>query len=128
MTVLDLEVAAADTGAPPLLRVKRVRVDAALQSLFRFAPVLDGLEIESPELHLARVADGHYDIDDILQRLAAKSGAEEAKEPARFALHNIVVSHGSLDFIDAPVRSAHTLREFDLAVPFFSSLPSQRAI
>ena len=58
-------------AAPPLLEIKRVHADAAILSLFRLAPVIDALDIDAPTLRVARIDDGRYDIDDILQRLAA---------------------------------------------------------
>ena len=119
-----LEIAVADGAPQPQLRVERIHADAALQSLFRLAPVIDRLEIEAPQLRLARLGDGRFDIDDILQRFAAKAG----DEPARFAIHNIVVRRGSADFDDQPVQAKHRLRDLELAVPFISSLPSEREI
>jgi hypothetical protein len=34
--------------------------------VFRFAPVIDRLEIDAPKLRLTRLGDGRYDVDDIL--------------------------------------------------------------
>ena len=120
-----LEIAAAaGSPPPPQLRIERIHADAALLSLFRLAPVIDRLEIEAPQFRLARLGDGRFDIDDILRRLVAKEG----DEPARFAVHNIVVSRGSADFDDVPVQAKHRLRDLELAVPFISSLPSEREI
>ena len=119
-----LEIAGADGLPQPQLRVDRIHADAALLSLFRLAPVVDRLEIEAPQLRVARLGDGRFDVDDIVQRLAA----EDSGEPARFAIHNIVVTRGSADFDDRPVQARHRLRDLELAIPFISSLPSQREI
>ena len=91
LIVDDIALAGASEGAPPQLVVKRVHADAALTSLFRFAPVIDALDIDAPMLRLSRLGDGRYDIDDVLQRLATLPTSEE---PARFAVHNIVVHGG----------------------------------
>ena len=131
LTLNDLVVsgpppnAAGDVPAAPLLRVRRLHADAAFESLLRLAPVIDQLEIDAPELRLTRVAEGRFDIDDILARLAKEPGSAE---PARFAVHNIVLTHGSADFTDAPMQATHQLRALELAVPFISSLPSQRQV
>ena len=131
LTVDDLVVAgpppnaAGDPPSPPLLRVRRLHADAAFESLLRLAPVIDQLRIEAPELRVARVAEGRFDIDDIAARIAA---LPSSPEPARFAVHNIVLTQGSADFTDAPAQATHQLRGLELAVPFISSLPSQRQV
>ncbi len=125
LTVTDIALAGASAGAPAQLEVKRVHADAALTSLFRLAPVLDSLDIDAPLLRLARLGDGRYDVDDVLQRLAAIPPSDG---PARFAVHNIVVRGGGADFVDAPVNATHKVRDLELGVPFVSSLPSQRQI
>ena len=125
LTVDDIVLAGASEGAPAQLAVKRVHADAALSSLFRLAPVIDSLDIDAPMLRLARLGDGRYDVDDVLQRIAALPPSEE---PARFAVHNIVVHGGGADFVDAPVRATHRVRDVELGVPFISSLRSQREI
>ena len=108
LTIDDLALAGAGAAAPPQLEVKRIHADAAIVSLFRLAPVIDSLEIDAPVVPVARVDDGHYDIDDVLERLAALPPAEH---PPRFALHNIVVRGGSADFVDRPLATTHRLRE-----------------
>src|SRR5664279_4442969 len=125
LTVTDIVLAGPSAGAPAQLEVKRVHADAALTSLFRLAPVIDALDIDAPLLRLARLGDGRYDVDDMLQRIAALPASDE---PARFAVHNIVVRGGSADFVDAPVNTTHKVRDVELGVPFVSSLPSQRQI
>ncbi|RZL31389.1 MAG: DUF748 domain-containing protein, partial [Rubrivivax sp.] len=76
-----------------------------------------------PELHLARFADGHYDIDDLLDRFAAKPGAPDEPEP-EFAVYNIELSDGRVLFDDRPVQRKHELAALHLALPFVSTLAS----
>jgi uncharacterized protein involved in outer membrane biogenesis len=125
LTIDDLALAGASAAAPPLLEVKRIHADAALTSLFRLAPVIDALEVDAPMVRVARVGDGRYDVDDVLQRLAAMPASDK---PARFAVHNIVVRAGGADFADQPLRAVHRVRDLELGVPFISSLPSEREI
>ena len=127
-TLTDLVVGGKDSAqAQAQARIKRLHADVALASLFRLAPVIDRLEIDAPWLRMARRADGGLDVDDIVQRLVERSSAS-SDEPARFALHNIVVSQGSADVADATVGMKHVLRDLELALPFISSLPSEREI
>ncbi|HSC64224.1 MAG TPA: DUF748 domain-containing protein, partial [Caldimonas sp.] len=128
LTMTDLAVAGAGEGAPPLLEVRRVYADAALVSVLRLAPVIDRLEVEAPMLRVSRVGDARYDFDDALQRLVAVLAADPDRQPARFALHNIVVTGGAADFVDRPLATTHEVRGLELAIPFVSSLPSEREI
>ena len=125
LTIHDLAVAGASAASPPQLEIRRIHVDAAIVSLFRFAPVIDALEIESPTLRLTHIAEGRYDVDDVLKRLAA---APPSDQPARFVIDNIVVSGGAIDVVDAPVNETHRVRDLALGVPFLSTLRSQRKV
>jgi hypothetical protein len=129
VTLRDLVVGGLD-GAAPQLEIARVYADAELQSLVRLAPVVDALAIDSPHLRLTLLADGHYDVDDILARFAAPPDTPNTPEtgPARLALYNLTLTGGEIDFNDRTVSQSHTVRKLTLQVPFLSTLPSQREI
>jgi uncharacterized protein involved in outer membrane biogenesis len=134
LTLRDLAIAKAAiagmAGAPqgtPQLFIKRIYIDAELESLLRLAPVADAVAVEEPVAFLTHQGEGRYDIDDILDRLRAPEG-QPAGEPPRFAVYNIVVSGGRLDFADQSVGKTHELRELNLSVPFLSNLKSQREV
>ncbi|MFT4194123.1 DUF748 domain-containing protein, partial [Ottowia sp.] len=128
LTLSDLRVGGAPGAAADLLRVKRVYLDAELQSLARLAPVVDAIQVDAPELHLTHLGEGRYDIDDILARLAARPRPAEPSEPARFALYNIELKDGRIDFDDRAVDRTHEVRGLRLTLPFISNLPSQREV
>lgn len=124
----------ASRPAPPpaaqavsLLKIKRIYIDAALQSLLRLAPVVDAIRVEEPRVSLAYLGDGRYDLDDVVARLRTPA-AEPASSPLQFAFYNLELSGGEMDFEDQSTHTTHTLRELHLAVPFLSNLPSQRDI
>jgi hypothetical protein len=127
LTIENAALAARRPNAPSLLELRRVYVDAAISSLVRLAPVVDHLEIDGPALRAERLTEDTFDFDDVLQRIAAFL-ARPTTEPARFALHNIRVSDGSVDFVDWPAKVTHHVRGFALGIPFLSSLPSERTI
>jgi hypothetical protein len=123
----DLRIATAD-GSRPQVAVKRIYADAELQSLVRLAPVIDAVTIEAPAILLTHLADGKYDIDDILAKLAAAPPSDPNAEPARFAIYNISIKDGAVDFDDQTVKRRHELRGFALDVPFLSNLASKRDV
>ncbi len=125
LTLRDLAVARAD-GASAQLQIRRIYLDAELQSLLRLAPVADALVVEAPRLKLSHLGEGRYDIDDILARLSRPSNPP-AGEP-KFALHNLALSEGAVDFTDRSVNKMHELRDLRLTVPFLSNLDSKREV
>jgi hypothetical protein len=132
LTLRDLAIARAGTaGTPPAspqLAIRRIYIDAELESLLRLAPVADAVQVDEPVVFLTHQGEGRYDIDDILERFKTPEDAPPAGDPPRFAVYNIVVSGGRMDFADQSVGKTHELRELNLSVPFLSNLKSQREI
>jgi hypothetical protein len=100
-----------------------------LQSLLHLAPVVDAITIESPMVRMTHLGDGKYDFDDILQRLQPPADAPPST-PFKFAVHNVVLRDGALDFVDrgGSAERRHTLRHLEVGLPFLSNLDSQRDI
>lgn len=133
VTISDLAIAkskpagtSASAGSAQL-KIKRIYIDAELESLLRLAPVVDAIVVEEAAASLTHLGEGRYDIDDILARL--KPSAEEpASDPQRFALYNLVLSGGRLDFADQSVHKTHELRDLNLSVPFLRNITSKREV
>ena len=104
----------------PLLRLAHGEVNAELVSLWRRAPVVGAIELQSPEVNVARLANGRYDIDDLLTRFNQPSAP--AQEPQRFALYNLRIAGGRIRFDDRPKGRVHEVTHIELGVPFVSNL------
>ena len=117
------------SGSAPQFSLKRLYINAELQSLLRLAPVLDALRLESPRLSLRHLGDGRTDVDDLLQRLRGQpEPVPEPSSPARFALFNIELLDGEATLVDDRVGATHRLEGLQLAVPFLSNLGSRREV
>ncbi len=137
LTVNDLAIAKAGPApaasspnasqAVPQISIKRLYIDAELQSLLRLAPVIDAIDVDEPVISLAHLGNGRYDIDDVLERLKAPAG-QPAGDPLQFALYNLRLTGGRVDFNDQTVNKMHELRDLSVAVPFLSNLQSNREI
>jgi uncharacterized protein involved in outer membrane biogenesis len=128
LEITDFAIAQAGaSSALPQLAFKRFYVDLEAQSLFRLAPVVDALQLESPQLRLKHLGGGRYDIDDILQRFNQGPSEPDAK-PLQFALYNLMLSQGEVIFDDTPKGKVHNLRELTLKLPFLSNLESKREV
>ena len=126
MVVEGLRVADA-SGQGEQLGWDRLYIDAELQSLVRFAPVMDAIRLEGLRVAVRHLGEGRYDIDDVLERLQAKPSAPDA-EPARFALFNLELVGGQGTFIDEPLGLTHRVDGVHLTVPFLSNLASKREV
>ena len=133
LTVHQLAIARAAGAAESSAQVniERLYIDAELQSLVRLAPVVDAFTIEAPQVRLTHLGEGRYDVDDVWARLTQKDPSQPElpePDPVKFALYNLVLSGGSLDFTDLAVGKTHALRDLQLQLPFLSNLPSQRTV
>lgn len=129
LIVHDLAIATAD-GRGKQLSITRVYLDGELESVLRLAPVVDAITVDAPTLQLAHLGDGHYDIDDILATLNQASASAAPSAPLPFALYNLTLNGGAVDFTDRlPTGERHhTLRALHVAVPFLSTLASKRDV
>ncbi|MBV8634334.1 MAG: DUF748 domain-containing protein, partial [Burkholderiaceae bacterium] len=98
-------------------------------SLFRLAPIVQQVQLQKPEVHLARVDAHHYNFDQLAAELAGppKPPEKDAK-PAQFSVYNIEIDDGRIEFDDKPKGAKHVISEFKLGLPFISSLPSQEEV
>jgi uncharacterized protein involved in outer membrane biogenesis len=121
---------AAGASAPPQFEIAKLTANADLRSVLRLAPVIEALDIDAPVLRAARVAEGRYDFDDIVERLARMPAAPPNgnDEPQRFALYNLRLHGGRIEIDDRPVQRRHRLQELRLSLPFLSNLPDDIAV
>ncbi len=126
LEVTGLKVADA-AGTAEQFSLARLYVDAELQSMLRLAPVVDALLLEQPRLRLRHLGQGRYDVDDVLQRLNQPNPSPPG-EPPTFALFNLELTGGAIEFEDAPVGVTHRLDQLVLRLPFLSNLDSRRDV
>jgi hypothetical protein len=110
------------SAAAKVLRADHVYLRAGMASLWHRAPVIEALEIDGLSLTMKRLADRHFDFDDIVQRIDARP---PNPEPVRFTVANIRVVNSGIVFEDAVGGKTHTISEMDLGIPFVSNLPGQ---
>jgi len=131
LTAELLQIYEAD-GRSSFLSVRRVYVDAQVASVFRRAPVVRELRLESPRVRVERrPASGGagtvaptYNFSDLVARLASNVAGRSPGPPPRFSLNNIRVVDGRLTFEDLVLLRRHELTDFALGIPFLSTLPS----
>ena len=123
LRVHDFSVAEpAGGGAGEFAGFAQLEADASWRSLYRFAPVLSSVSLHQPRLHLARDAAGRTNIQDLLDKWAARPPSPPGPTP-RFSVANIAVDDGRFAFDDAKLDARHEVTGLALRVPFVSSLP-----
>ena len=129
LEIKDLALAQAG-GQGEQLKIGRAYVNAELQSLLRLAPVVDAVEIEGVRGSLVHLGNGKYDIDDMLAKIAALPTSPEppSSEPPKFAIYNITLKDWALQFDDRPAGKKHEIKDFQLSLPFLSTLEAQREV
>lgn len=101
-------------------------VNAAWTSIFRLAPVVDRIRLAKPYLRVVRNPDRTYNFQDLLDELRARPGSDGAAPG--FALFNIRLVDGRVDFDDRAEGESHTVTGLRVGIPFVSSLPAHAEI
>ena len=137
LAIEDFQIYEAD-GKTPFFGFSRLYVDAQISSVFRRAPVIQEIALESLRLHVVRTratADAWadvgaaYNFSDIVAHLAATPQSPEppatpaGAAPPRFSLNNIHIDDAALTFDDRPTGDHHEITGLAIGVPFVSTLP-----
>ena len=102
-------------------------VNLSSASIFKLAVVVDEVRLQGLRIAVSRVAEGRYDISDLLDEWL-KPTDEPDKGTPRFSLNNIQLINGTVVFDDQPKGKVHTVSAINLALPFVSSLPYQAEV
>ena len=108
----------------PFIRIKKLKVSAAITSIFRRALILDEISIENLAATIIHNSPNRYNFSDIIER-QSNSDKKETKGGFLFSLNNIHMSNSSIDFIDNRLNKTkkHTIRDLNIAIPFISNIP-----
>jgi len=95
-------------------------VNLDMRSLFRIAPVIEELRLAKPYVNLVRNDDGKYNFQDLIDEFTS---GPPGPTP-RFAVINIQIIDGKIDFDDRPEQTKHAIHSLKIGIPFISSLPT----
>lgn len=90
-------------------------------SLLRGNLVLREIHVDNPYVHLVRNPDRSYNFTDLIDEFLDKPDTEPTP---LFALNNIELHGGKIDFDDQPLHQRHQVSDLRIAIPFISNLPS----
>jgi uncharacterized protein involved in outer membrane biogenesis len=105
----------------PAVSFEELFVNLELQSLFRLAPVVKQLRLTKPYINLVRDEQRKYNFQDLIDEMTSAPPDPDSPQ-TQFALHNIEILDGKIDFDDRPENTKHTVEQIKIGVPFISSL------
>ncbi|MGB7951567.1 MAG: DUF748 domain-containing protein, partial [Candidatus Binatia bacterium] len=114
-------------GSATAVSFDELYANLELQSLFRLGPVLKEVRLTKPYISLIRNQDRTYNFTDLIEEFTKSPPKDAPKEPEstpRFAVNNIQVLDGRIDFDDRPEQTKHAVTDIKIGVPFISSIPS----
>ncbi len=105
-------------GAESMLRADEVAAYIRLTSLWRGRLEIGTLELENPSLNLVRGSDGHWNVEELIQRTSQVSSAPTtAKRPeVRPRFPYIEASGGRINFKLGQVKKAFSFTEADFSL------------
>lgn len=105
-------------GAEPMLRAAEVAAYIRLSSLWRGRLEIGTLELDNPSLNLVRGPDGHWNVEELIQRTSqvssAPTTARRPEERPRFPY--IEASGGRINFKLGQVKKAFSFTDADFAL------------
>jgi hypothetical protein len=110
----------------PAVSFEELFVNLEFRSIIRLAPVIKELRLVKPYVSLIRNEDLKYNYQDLIDEFT--QGPREPGPTPRFALNNIEIIDGKIDFDDRPEKTKHAVTQLRIGVPFISSLPSHMDI
>ncbi|WP_430390618.1 DUF748 domain-containing protein [Dyella sp. 20L07] len=109
-------------GKSAFVDIDQAVINTSWTSLFRMAPVLDELSLQHPRIRIVRTDDQHFNFTDLIERYASTPSDPNAP-PTRFALSNISVHNGDIQFDDQLLKAEHHVEQLELGIPFIANLP-----
>ena len=97
-------------------------VNAGWTSIVHLAPVVDEITLVKPQFRLVRNKDRSYNFQDLLDEFLARPKNDDP--PPKFAVFNIRLVDGQVEFEDRMKGEKHALSEVRIGIPFISSLPA----
>ena len=105
-------------GAEPMLRADTVTAFLRLTSLWRGRLEIGTLDLDSPSLNLVRRSDGHWNVEELVERASQVSPAPTTKTrpEARPRFPYVEASSGRINFKLGQVKKAFAFTDADFAL------------
>jgi Domain of Unknown Function (DUF748) len=114
-------------GAGDFVDISRLIVQPSWSSLFRAAPIIDEVQLDSPRFHIVRYDAQRFNFTDLIEKFS-KQPAKPDSKPTLFSVSNIRLENGQITFDDKLLGATHVIDQWKLGIPFIATLPSKTDI
>jgi hypothetical protein len=114
-------------GAGDFVDIERLIVRPSWMSLFRAAPIVNEVQIDSPRFHIVRYDANRFNFSDLIDKFSKQPSKPDSK-PTLFSVSNIRLENGQITFDDRMLNEKHVIDQWKLGVPFIATLPSKTDI
>ncbi|KWA45425.1 AsmA family protein [Burkholderia multivorans] len=113
-------------GQGDFIDIARLVVRPSWTSLFRGAPIVNEIRLDSPRFHIVRYDAQRFNFTDLIEKFSTPPKPDS--KPTLFSVSNIQVNNGRIDFDDRLLNEKHVVDEWTLGVPYIATLPSKTDI
>ncbi|MBN3836033.1 DUF748 domain-containing protein [Burkholderia sp. Ac-20344] len=114
-------------GQGDFVDIAKLVVRPSWSSLFRGAPIVNEIRLDSPRFHIVRYDAQRFNFTDLIEKFSAPSPKPESK-PTQFSVSNIQVNNGRIDFDDRLLNEKHVVDNWTLGIPYVATLASKTDI
>ncbi|MDR6378395.1 DUF748 domain-containing protein [Paraburkholderia caledonica] len=114
-------------GAGNFVDIERLIVQPSWSSLFRAAPIIDEVQLDSPRFHVVRYDAQRFNFTDLIEKFSKQPSTPDTK-PTLFSVSNIRLENGQITFDDKLLGTTHVIDQWKLGIPFIATLPSKTDI
>lgn len=107
--------------------IAKLVVRPSWSSLFRGAPIVNEVRLDSPRFHIVRYDAQRFNFTDLIEKFSTPSPKPESK-PTQFSVSNIQVNNGRIDFDDRLLNEKHVVDNWTLGIPYIATLASKTDI
>ncbi|VWD09449.1 exported protein [Burkholderia lata] len=114
-------------GQGDFVDIAKLVVRPSWSSLFRGAPIVNEIRLDSPRFHIVRYDAQRFNFTDLIEKFSTPSPKPESK-PTQFSVSNIQVNNGRIDFDDRLLNEKHVVDNWTLGIPYIATLASKTDI
>ncbi|AOI86850.1 DUF748 domain-containing protein [Burkholderia cepacia] len=114
-------------GQGDFIDIAKLVVRPSWSSLFRGAPIVNEIRLDSPQFHIVRYDAQRFNFTDLIEKFSTPSPKPESK-PTQFSVSNIQVNNGRIDFDDRLLNEKHVVDNWTLGIPYIATLASKTDI
>lgn len=113
-------------GHGDFIDIGKLVVRPSWSSLFRGAPIVNEIRVDSPRFHIVRYDAQRFNFTDLIEKFSTPSKPES--KPTQFSVSNIQVNDGRIDFDDRLLNEKHVVDNWMLGIPYIATLASKTDI